>query len=143
MKCLVCNIDMIVVEHKKVELDYCTRCRGVWFDSGELELLLKIMRTDKASQASLLALSETQSEEKKRKCPICGKKMKKVPIGEEPKVLIDACPNKDGLWFDGGEVEQLINQLVKKPHEKLDSHIVSFFSDLFQVRDKPNSKAKP
>jgi len=41
MICPACKSDMIVVEHSKIELDYCTGCRGVWFDSGELELLLE------------------------------------------------------------------------------------------------------
>ena len=39
MKCPIDKSDMIVVEHEKIELDYCLRCSGVWFDSGELELL--------------------------------------------------------------------------------------------------------
>ena len=32
---------MVIVEHENIELDYCTNCKGVWFDSGELELLLE------------------------------------------------------------------------------------------------------
>jgi len=134
--CPVCNIDMIVVEHQKIELDYCTKCHGVWFDSGELELLLKTMKAEKDIQVHLLALSETQTTEEKRKCPICRRKMRKVLIGEEPKVLIDACPQQEGLWFDGGEVEQLIEQLEKRSAGKLDSHIVSYFSNVFQMKDK-------
>jgi len=41
MICPACKNDMIVVEHEDIELDYCTNCNGVWFDSGELELLLE------------------------------------------------------------------------------------------------------
>ena len=40
MVCPVCRKAMIVVEYHQIELDYCTSCHGVWFDSGELELLL-------------------------------------------------------------------------------------------------------
>jgi Zn-finger nucleic acid-binding protein len=32
---------MIIVEHERIELDYCTKCLGVWFDAGELALLLE------------------------------------------------------------------------------------------------------
>ncbi|MFH1087166.1 MAG: zf-TFIIB domain-containing protein [Chloroflexota bacterium] len=35
MICPVHNQDMTVVEHNKVELDYCTRCHGAWSDGGE------------------------------------------------------------------------------------------------------------
>lgn len=131
MKCPVCNIDMIVVEHKKIELDYCTRCSGVWFDAGELELLLKDERVK--GTHFVPAPPQIASSEGKRRCPICRKKMDKVLIGEEPKVLVDACPQQDGLWFDGGEVDQLINQQTGKPSGEA---IVSFLSDVFQARDK-------
>jgi Zn-finger nucleic acid-binding protein len=41
MICPVCDRDMTVVEYKGIELDYCTGCQGIWFDAGELGLLLK------------------------------------------------------------------------------------------------------
>jgi Zn-finger nucleic acid-binding protein len=40
MICPTCKNPMIVVEYQQIELDYCGSCRGVWFDNGELELLL-------------------------------------------------------------------------------------------------------
>ena len=46
MICPACKKDMIVVEYSNVELDYCLNCHGVWFDSDELELLLKSMNLD-------------------------------------------------------------------------------------------------
>jgi len=47
MKCPVCDSLMIVVEHEKIELDYCVNCSGVWFDAEELELLLEAMQLDR------------------------------------------------------------------------------------------------
>lgn len=128
MKCPVCKIDMIVVEHKKIELDYCTRCRGVWFDSGELELLLSAAKAPHSG----VSLSPVDSAEKRRRCPHCGGKMNKVLVGKEPGVLIDACPQGEGLWFDGGEVDCLIGQLSDKA-----APVASFLGEVFQVRDKP------
>jgi len=130
---------MIVVEHSKIELDYCTSCHGVWFDSGELELLLESVSLEPSSPFlnNILGSPETRSSEKKRKCPICNKKMKKTTIGQQPEILIDVCRQGDGLWFDGGEMEQLIRQLVKKQPEKLGSQqqIVSFLGEVFKARE--------
>ena len=39
MICPVCKIDMIDVEYHQIELDYCIKCHGVWFDAEELGLL--------------------------------------------------------------------------------------------------------
>jgi Zn-finger nucleic acid-binding protein len=46
MICPACKKDMIVVEYSNVELDYCLNCHGIWFDSDELELLLKCLKLD-------------------------------------------------------------------------------------------------
>src|SRR5512139_341128 len=111
MKCPVDKSDMIVVEHKSVELDYCQKCTGVWFDCGELELLLEIKKSAEGQSCEELVKQEKASvTEAKRKCPICGQKMDKAWLGKDLKVLIDSCPIGDGLWFDGGELHQVISQ---------------------------------
>ena len=139
MKCPACSNLMIVVEHENIELDYCMDCSGVWFDAGELELLLERMELEGSSLSldSILTSPEAKSSEKKRKCPICRQKMKKATVGHEPEVLIDACQRGDGLWFDKGEVGQLITQLSDKPSGESDSQgrVITFLGEVFRARD--------
>lgn len=136
MICPACKSDMIVVEYNKIELDYCTDCQGVWFDSGELELLLESMNLESQNVffSNILSSEEAESSEKKRKCPICGQKMKKTGIGQEREILIDVCQRGDGLWFDGGELGQLTRQLAKKPSEKTRSQqeVITFLGEVFK-----------
>jgi len=126
---------MIVVEYHNIELDYCNSCKGVWFDSGELELLLKSqgLEEPKAFFDGILDSQEVVSSEKKRNCPICSRKMKKTAIGGQPEILIDVCGDKHGLWFDGGEVAQLIIRLAEEHPPKHDStgHVTSFLKEIF------------
>jgi Zn-finger nucleic acid-binding protein len=130
---------MIVVEHEQIELDYCVDCSGVWFDAGELELLLETMQLEEPALSldSILTSPEAASAEKKRKCPICGNRMKKATVGHKPEVLIDACSRGDGLWFDKGEVGQLITQLADKASAESDSQgrVITFLGEVFQARD--------
>jgi Zn-finger nucleic acid-binding protein len=137
MVCPVCKYAMIVVEYHNIELDYCNSCKGVWFDSGELELLLKSqgLEEPKAFFDGILNSQEAASSEKKRKCPICGHKMKKTAIGGQPETLIDICRDKHGLWFDGGEVAQLIRRLAEEHPPKRDSreHVTSFLKEIFEA----------
>jgi len=139
MKCPVCHSLMIVVEHEKIELDYCLDCSGVWFDAEELELLLETMQLEGTSLSldNILTSLKAESTEKKRDCPICGRKMKKATVGHEPEVIIDACSWGDGLWFDSGEIGQLITQLLDRPSEKSDSQgrIITFLGEVLKVRD--------
>ena len=137
MICPVCKEDTIVVEYNNIELYYCNDCRGVWFDSAELELLLQSMSLDSQNLllGDILKSSEAMTQEKKRKCPICGQKMKKATIGEHPGVLVDACPQGHGLWFDGGEVAQLLKHLTGKQPAGQDSQqqVISFLGEVFKA----------
>jgi Zn-finger nucleic acid-binding protein len=139
MICPTCKSSMIVVEHKKIELDYCPECHGVWFDSGELELFLDSFNLENRDKflARILSAAEVKTAEKKRRCPICSQKMKKVHIGGKPNILIDVCLGSDGLWFDGGEVGELIKQLAKKPSKKGGSHqqVEAFLGEVFKARE--------
>ena len=137
MICPTCKKDMIVVEHNRIELDYCTNCHGVWFDSGELELLLDSMGLEnlRVILSGIFDSPETKTREKKRKCPICSQKMKKTIIGQKPKILIDVCTQRDGLWFDGGEVHQLLAQLAGKETKEANTEqkVLNFLGDTFKA----------
>jgi len=107
MDCPVCNKEpMIVLELNEVEIDHCVSCGGIWLDAGELELLLE----DSAEKDNLLSSFEIDknSKEKSRKCPICLKKMEKVLCRTDKKVRIDKCRRNDGIWFDEGELKEII-----------------------------------
>ena len=135
MICPACKSDMIVVEYHNIELDYCNDCRGVWFDSGELELLLESqdLKEPETVFDGILNSQEAASQEEKRNCPICGRKMKKTGIGGQPEILIDGCRDNHGLWFDGGEVTQLIRRLAGEHPREHDSkgHVISFLEEVF------------
>lgn len=137
MICPVCKYDMLAVEYHNIELDYCNSCKGVWFDSGELELLLKSqgLEEPKAFFADILNSQEAASSEKKRNCPICGRKMKKTMIGGQFEVLIDTCRDKHGLWFDGGEVAQLMRRLPGKhpPDDDSRGQVIGFLEEVFKT----------
>jgi len=137
MICPVCKYDMIVVEYHNIELDYCNSCKGVWFDSGELELLLEShgLEEIKVFLDDIRNSQEAVSSEKKRNCPICGRKMKKTAIGGQPEVLIDICHDKHGLWFDGGEVTQLVRHLSGEHPPKHDSReqVIGFLEEVFEA----------
>lgn len=108
MQCPVCKNSMVILELDKVEIDYCPYCKGIWFDSGELELLIESSKDEK--HISHLKMVKN-IDEKKYRCPICGKKMDKVEY-ENSEIIIDKCKKDHGLWFDKGELNSLLS--IKK-----------------------------
>lgn len=136
MICPTCKHTLVAVEYHNIELDYCNNCKGVWFDSGELELLLKSqgLEEPKAFFDGIPNSQEAASSEKKRLCPICGRRMKKTAIGGQPAILIDVCRDRHGLWFDGGEVAQLMSRLVgeRPPKHHPREHVIGFLKEVFE-----------
>jgi Zn-finger nucleic acid-binding protein len=122
VKCPVCRVPGFVVEHQAIELDICAECHGIWFDAGELELVL--------GDAEALEGSPVRTAEAKRPCPICDRKMDKVNIGPDQGVLIDSCPAGCGLWFDAGELAQLTRNLTEEGWT-VAPEVREFLHDLF------------
>ncbi len=108
MKCPVCKVALIVVERHKIELDYCISCKGFWFDRGELNLLSETLGLDLIKELQTTQVNE--SSEKLRDCPLCDNKMDKIKLGQNTNVVIDKCPQGQGMWFDGGELSRIANQ---------------------------------
>ncbi len=137
MICPVCHKLMIIIESHGIELDYCTSCEGVWFDASELELFLEAANMPGAefTPEALLKLPEVKETPHARKCPICGKKMREVAVSKPP-IIIDVCHRGDGLWFDGGEVRQLLTQLAAKesPSAGASEQVMAFLGDTFKAK---------
>ncbi len=138
MRCPLDKHDMIVVEYKKIELDYCLECSGVWFDSGELDLLMSTLSSlEKQANSNPVPPEKAEVHEAKRNCPVCGKKMDKIWLGKSPRVLVDSCSLGDGLWFDGGELQQVLNQAISRAGTE---NIISFLGEVFPVNLKERRK---
>ncbi len=139
MICPVCLKGALIVEYQNIELDYCPVCHGVWFDAGELELLVDAagLGNHRRYLEEIIHAPEAATSEKKRKCPICHHKMKKTYIDEDKKIIVDICHVGDGIWFDGGEVENLVKRLANKlPEKSASKSVLAFIGDMFKYHAK-------
>ena len=41
MNCPRCQVDLMVSDRQGIEIDFCTQCRGVWLDRGELDKIVE------------------------------------------------------------------------------------------------------
>ncbi len=137
MICPACKNSMIVVERDDIELDHCTNCGGTWFDSGEIELLLaRLGSKDTGTFLNRIRLQPAaKTKEKPRKCPFCLEKMTKTLIIDQPEILVDVCSRGQGIWFDGGELEDLVSNFPSGTVSGLDTNklVSEFISDVFHT----------
>lgn len=126
MDCPVCKEAMVTFELQEVEVDHCLGCGGIWLDAGELQQLLG--EAGRAEQLLNSFKPQPRSTEKRHKCPICLKKMRKIIVGDAPGgLLIDKCIKGHGLWFDRGELQDIL----KSAHLDEGSKIQKLLSDMF------------
>jgi uncharacterized protein len=113
------------MELDQVEVDHCLACGGIWLDSGELELLLG----DPVRASALLASFHPEpTAEKTRKCPICLGKMDKVHLApENSPIIIDRCNRRHGLWFDKGELHDIIRSRSFDAEHKVERLLCDMF----------------
>ena len=114
---------------EQVEVDYCCDCSGIWLDAGELELLF-----EDSNQAGQLVKSFATTDSFKediRRCPICRAKMDKVSAGDgnEP-IIIDRCAKSHGLWFDRGELSQILSKGSFDKEKK----VIKLLTEMFGVK---------
>jgi len=140
MKCPVDKSVMMVVEHRRIELDYCTKCSGVWLDHGELELLIAVLISEGAKVPELEP--DHSITKAVRRCPICGVKMEKAWAGNDPRILIDRCPAEHGLWFDAGELQKVLHDMCP-PGSPQYEDVVSFLGDAFQATHRQAPTGRP
>jgi len=143
MNCPACKAPLIVVERAGIELDYCLACKGLWFDAEELNLLAQALKLDvEVPDVATLPLAQTQ--EAPRRCPRCRKKMDKVLMGEGEKVLLDRCKRGHGLWFDAGELRQVIGRDVTEDKGE-GEHLIGFVGRTVSGahKDGPSEAAAP
>jgi Zn-finger nucleic acid-binding protein len=39
-RCPQCGVSLVEMRYKGIEIDKCSRCQGIWIESGELERML-------------------------------------------------------------------------------------------------------
>jgi len=119
---------MITLELAEVEIDYCTECGGIWLDSGELEQLLQDPQQAREVLDSFKI--ESGSAEKPRRCPICLRKMKKIIVDQSgPTLRLDKCARGHGLWFDKGELQDILGRARLDKDNKIPKLLAEMFGE--------------
>lgn len=101
-KCPKCESKLWHLKRNGMIVEMCSSCNGMWFDAGELTVLLEVYRKFDANDGELTEVP----------CVRCGANMRELKYpGTE--VVIDRCPECQGIWLDKGEYEDLKGALSK------------------------------
>jgi len=94
---------MEIVTVNNIEIDRCTRCKGIWFDQQEERLLKKAKGTHKVDTGHQ-AVGEYYNTIRDISCPRCNVSLQKTDTkrGRIP-IQYETCGKCQGAFFDAGE----------------------------------------
>lgn len=138
-KCPICQERMEEKEYEAVPIDICRKCGGVWLDKDELYRIVET-REEKFSEEEKSKVSPEELKQPKQqelveeiKCPICGALMNRFAYACFSGVIIDRCPQGDGVWLDKGELEK-IQIYVEKSEEMSERDYAKYTRILTQAK---------
>ena len=92
-------------------IERCPSCMGLFFDPGELDMVVDqtvraVMSVDRLRLNALVEqpLNDVVTY---RKCPICTKLMNRVNYGFQSGVIVDTCRDH-GVYLDAGELQRIM-----------------------------------
>ena len=131
VKCPLCNTKTEIINLAGVELDYCYKCSGIWFDKGELKKFQDSISNQELCSEMIATLKELSSLKEANEpnqhmsrtdymsCPVCSQPMLHKKFAEVSGIILDRCA-KHGTWTEqedlsrileiihSGEIEQLL-----------------------------------
>ncbi|MBI3892309.1 MAG: zf-TFIIB domain-containing protein [Candidatus Wallbacteria bacterium] len=115
--CPRCFAPMVEVAVSWVYIDRCEKCRGQYFDAGELEDLQRMDERARQWVADQEAPRPCDSANgHSLDCPGCGAPMQTFFLAAA-KLLVDNCGRCKGTWLDAGEIDRLARALEKRTEE--------------------------
>jgi PAT family beta-lactamase induction signal transducer AmpG len=107
MRCPKCRSDMEQVMIESIEVDRCSACRGLWFDSGELS---KLRNKEAAAALDIgdVVTGKKQNEIEHYRCPRCAGPMNRLVDPTQPHIWFEQCGSCHGSFFDAGELTDLV-----------------------------------
>jgi len=106
MRCPKCRSDMQRLDVDGTVIDRCERCRGIWFDAGEMEALREKDIAEAIDTGSAIQGKVFNSIDQYR-CPRCGGIMTRVVDEQQTHIGYETCTDCSGSYFDAGEFRDL------------------------------------
>jgi len=106
IKCPKCQGSLEQIVYAGIEVDRCTECKGIWFDSLEAQELRKVEGSESIDIGDP-ATGSKLNEKGDINCPKCGTKLTKMVDLKQSHIWYEKCPVCYGTWFDAGEFKDL------------------------------------
>ena len=129
MNCPICKTEKLKqAVFYGVEVDYCPRCIGLWFERDELLQA----KNEKDKDLNWLDIDLWQDETRfrisqgQKVCPKCSLPLYNVNYGDS-NIRVDLCNLCQGIWLDRGEFKKIVLYLEEKGKSEV---LTNYFKNL-------------
>ena len=134
-RCPKCKVPLSSMILCNVEVDYCPKCLGLWFEEEEL----RWAKDEKDESLKWLDIDLWKNKKKFkisygiRLCPSCRLPLYEIYYGDSG-VIVDVCNLCHGVWLDRAEFKKIIDWLKEKAdYETLNNYAKNLFEELIEV----------
>lgn len=139
MICPLCKLPLDKSLLSNVEVDFCPRCYGMWFEENELQLAkdekdrnLRWLDVDLWKDESLFRITSGA-----KLCPFDRLPLYEVGYGDSG-ILVNVCSICQGVWLDRGEFKSIIVYLKERAdYEVLFHYLKNLKEELWEVFSGP------
>ncbi|MBZ9572531.1 zf-TFIIB domain-containing protein [Patescibacteria group bacterium] len=141
MLCPICKKDLEKAIFYNIEIDFCPKCLGIWFEEEELRWV-----KDEKDEGLIWLDIDLWKNSKKfkiypgiRLCPFCRFPLYEVYYGDS-RVIVDVCNLCHGIWLDRGEFKRTIEYLKEKAdYETLNHYAKNLLKEATEILIGPET----
>ena len=141
MLCPICKKPLSSTIICNVEVDYCPKCFGLWFEEEEL----RWAKDEKDQNIRWLDIDLWRDKEKFkisygiRLCPACRLPLYEVYYGKSG-IIVDVCNLCHGVWLDRAEFKKITDWLKERAdYMILNSYAKNLFEELAEIFTGPET----
>jgi Zn-finger nucleic acid-binding protein/ribosomal protein S27AE len=112
MKCPIDGSLLNQVKRHKMEVDECSKCKGMWLTPLQLDQLEDIKFNVDYLKGSILV----SSVETSLPCPVCQAHLYEFNYRYH-QLRLDHCPKQHGFWLDSSEDKRVLEIMVKRKED--------------------------
>lgn len=141
MLCPICKKTLDKTIFYGVEIDYCPKCLGLWFEEDELRLVkdardrdLNWLDTDLWKKKTSFKIFPGQ-----KLCPACRLPLYEVKY-DRSQIIVDVCNLCRGVWLDRGEFKKIIEYLKREGYyEVLNNYAKRLIEEFWEIFTGPET----
>jgi len=113
MKCPKCRTELEPKSRHRLEVNYCPRCKGMWFERAELgELEDEVFDFGEHAKGTLVFESTPTADQ----CPECDSNLRSFRYRFYD-LTMELCPNQHGYWLTDDEDTRVLEVMKNEERE--------------------------